>query len=670
MIQSIVLTEGNLERNGRMRLGVCYYPEHWDQGLWADDAKRMVDLGLEVVRLGEFAWSRIEPASNEFDWGWLDKAIETLSDVGLQLILGTPTATPPKWLIDTYPDILAWDKDRRPRRFGSRRHYCFSSPRYTDETRRIVTAMTKRYGDHSAVEAWQTDNEYGCHDTVRSYSPAAEVAFQNWLANRYRDIDKLNDAWGTVFWSQVYQSFDQIDIPNLTTTEPNPSHVLDFYRFSSDQVVTYNRMQTTIIRANSPGREIYHNFMGFFTDFDHYQLSEDIDIAGWDSYPLGFLDIGPYDMAEKLAFMRQGHPDFAAFHHDLYRNCGRGRFAVLEQQPGPVNWADHNPAPFPGMLRLWTHEAAAHGAELLCYFRWRQAPFAQEQMHAGLMRPDNEPAVGAAEVRQAAQEREGLKAAQAETPKASPPRIALVFSYETQWMSEIQPQGATWNYMKLVMHWYSVARSFGFDIDIVPPGAKLEDYALVIVPSLFNIPPPAIEAFSDARAPVIFGPRCGSKTQEMQVPPPLAPGPLQELIPVRVTHVESFPSNHLEAADFKGQPVTAGVWLDHLESDLSPIVRSVSGHDLLYHHENIWLFTSQPDAMFLRLTIEAALEPTVPNPEQLPGALRTRTSGAIRYAFNYADEDCDGLSVLIKEDGLFDLGTAHLKPADLACWRT
>ncbi|NNL88052.1 MAG: beta-galactosidase [Marinicaulis sp.] len=653
-----------------MRLGVCYYPEHWDRNIWREDAKRMIDLGLEVVRIGEFSWAKIEPAPGVYEWNWLDEAVDVLGCAGLKLILGTPTATPPKWLVDTHPDILAHDREGRPRQFGSRRHYCFSSDQYAAESRRIVTAMVERYGQNNAVEAWQTDNEYGCHDTVRSYSPEAAKAFRKWLQFRYGDIAALNEAWGTIFWSQVYRSFDEVDLPNLTVTEPNPSHVFDFYRFSSDQVVAYNKMQVDIIRANSPGREIYHNFMGHFTDFDHFRLSEDIDIAGWDSYPLGFLDVEDYPAAEKEKFMRQGHPDFAGFHHDLYRGCADGRLAVMEQQPGPVNWARHNPAPLPGMVRLWTHEAAAHGAELLCYFRWRQAPFAQEHMHAGLLRPDNSPAQAYEEVQRAAKEFVDLKTQnESASFKSYAPKVALIFSYETQWMSEVAPQGAQWNYIRIVMQWYSVARSLGCDIDIVAPGSELDKYEFVLVPSLFHVSASALEAFSKTRATIFFGPRSGSKTETIQIPKNLAPGPLQEIFPLRVTHSESFPDFHTEHGKFVGEKVFSHIWLDHVETSLAPLVKSETGAGLLYRSDRIWMFTTVPDENFLYLALTAAQENSVGNIKSLPTGLRMRANGELQYAFNYNAEISDLPSQFFPDIPTTLIGAKTIFPADVACWR-
>jgi beta-galactosidase len=171
-----------------MRLGVCYYPEQWPEAWWAEDARQMVELGIRQVRIGEFCWSRVEPRPEVFDWGWLDRAVQVLADVGLQIVMCTPTATPPKWLVDQDPQMLAVGADGRPRRFGSRRHYDFSSDAYLEQARRITRAYAERYGSHPAVVAWQTDNEYGCHDTVVSHSPQAVQRFRAWLRRRYGDV--------------------------------------------------------------------------------------------------------------------------------------------------------------------------------------------------------------------------------------------------------------------------------------------------------------------------------------------------------------------------------------------------------------------------------------------------------------------------------------------------
>ncbi len=365
-------------------LGVCYYPEQWDESRWPSDLAEMSQLGVRHVRVAEFAWSRMEPVQGTFDFAWLRRFLDLAHAAGLSVVMGTPTACPPKWLVNAMPDMLALDKNGVPRGFGSRRHYCFSHEGYRAECRHVVEQLARAVGSHPAVGCWQTDNEFGCHDTVLSYSSAARDRFRRWLQARYGDIGTLNKAWGNVFWSMEYLSFDAVELPVRTPTDPNPSHLLDFHRFSSDMVREFQAPQVEILRRLSPGRPITHNFMGGFTDFDHYAVAGDLDFASWDSYPLGFLASFPqFSREHRRKFLRAGDPGFVAFHHDLYRTCGRGRWWVMEQQPGPVNWADYNPVPQPGMVRLWTLEALAHGAEVVGYFRWRQVPYAQEQYHAG-----------------------------------------------------------------------------------------------------------------------------------------------------------------------------------------------------------------------------------------------------------------------------------------------
>jgi beta-galactosidase len=610
-----------------MKLGCCYYPEHWPEERWADDAARMAAMGLSLVRIGEFAWSRIEPEPGQYDWDWLDRAIETLHAAGLKVILGTPTATPPKWLVDQMPDMVAIDEQGRPRGFGSRRHYCFSHEGYRAECRRIVTALAERYGQHPGIVMWQTDNEYGCHDTVLSFSGAAAAAFRDWLAVRYGAPQALNEAWGNVFWSMEYRSFDEVDPPHLTVTEANPAHWLDYRRFASDQVASFNREQVDIIRAHSPGRDITHNFMGFFTEFDHHDVGRDIDVATWDSYPLGFLEQFWFSDAEKAAYFRQGHPDIAAFHHDLYRGCSNGRWGVMEQQPGPVNWARFNPAPLPGMVALWTLEACAHGAEFTSYFRWRQAPFAQEQMHAGLLRPDSSEADAADEARAAAAVLQGIGP---QVAVIAP--VALVFSYEAAWVIGIQPQGRSFRYLELVFEAYSALRAKGLDVDIVSPDADLSAYRMVIVPTLPIVPEGFAEKLAALDRPVLLGPRSGSKTASFCIPEGLAPGPFRDLTGVTVTRVESLRDGIAEPAE--GFAVTR--WREDVASDLAPELSDSAGRGVVYAHENIRYCAIWPDRALLARLVEWMAGEAGVELLDLPEGIRVRRSASHVFTFNYA----------------------------------
>jgi beta-galactosidase len=640
-----------------MKLGCCYYPEHWPEEMWADDARRMTEMGLSLVRIGEFAWSRIEPEQGRFDWDWLDRAIDTLARAGLTIILGTPTATPPKWLADQMPDMAAADAQGRPRGFGSRRHYCFSHQGYRTQSRRITAALARRYGEHPAIAMWQTDNEYGCHDTVLSFSDGAAARFRMWLAAKYADINALNESWGNVFWSMEYRSFEEIGPPNLTVTEANPAHWLDYRRFASCEVVSFNREQVDILRQYSPGRGITHNFMGFFTEFDHHAVARDLDVATWDSYPLGFLEQFWFSDEEKHAFMRQGHPDIAAFHHDLYRGCSNGRWGVMEQQPGPVNWARFNPAPLPGMVALWTLEAFAHGAEFTSYFRWRQAPFAQEQMHAGLLRPDSSEAEAADEARQAAR---AIAALGEQTCVQAP--VALVFSYEAAWVCGIQPQGQSFKYLELVYEWYSALRSMGLDIDIVGPGADLARYKAVFVPALPILPPGFANSLAKLSCPVLIGPRTGSKTKSFAIPQGLAPGDLRQLIPLKVTRVESLRDGASEAGD--GWAVTR--WREDIETGLQPEFACRDGRGAVYHHGTVRYIAGWPDRALLDLLIGRIAQETGLDLTPLATGLRLRRTASHIFAFNYSAAAVEFAP--LAPDSKLVLGQTTIPPAGVAAW--
>lgn len=641
-------------------LGVCYYPEHWPKERWKEDARRMRELGLSYVRIGEFAWALLEPEPGRLDWSWLDETLATLAGEGLKVVLGTPTATPPKWLVDRYPEILPVDREGRRRNFGGRRHYCFSSPAYREEARRIVTLLAERYGDHPAVAGFQTDNEYGCHDTVRCYCPRCREAFQKWLAERYGEVAALNEAWGTAFWSQRYRDFTEVELPHLTVAEANPSHVLDFYRFASDQVRAFNRLQVEVLRALAPGKFITHNFMGFFTDLDPFTVAQDLDFASWDSYPLGFTDLMPLSQEEKVRWARTGHPDVAAFHHDLYRGVGRGRFWVMEQQPGPVNWAPHNPSPAPGMVRLWTWEALAQGAEVVAYFRWRQVPFAQEQMHAGLNRPDYAPDVGFYEVRRVAEELKDL-----ELPPTGRSPVALVYDPEAAWVYEIQPQGVEWSYLGLAYLFYSALRRLGLDVDFLPPGASLQGYSLVVVPSLPIVGGEALRAFKEAEGIVLFGPRTGSKTDTFQIPPELPPGPLQALLPLKVVRVESLPPGLGETVEGPLGKYTLGLWREWVESPLEPLLCFGDGQGALFRSGRYLYLAAWPSGELLMALLGLLAGEAGLSLKPLPEGLRLRRRGPWVFAFNYGPEAVEAPA---PEGARFLLGERRVPPCEVAVW--
>ncbi len=650
-----------------MTLGTCYYPEHWSEETWQQGAKRMKALGLTWVRIGEFAWSRLEPEDGRLELDWLDRSIDILGDAGLKVVLGTPTPTPPKWLIDKYDNVLQVDEQGRVRKFGSRRHYCFNSASYRRETKRIVTLLAERYGSHEAVQAWQTDNEYGCHDTIRCYCKNCERAFRVWLEQKYGDVEKLNEAWWNVFWSMEYTSFEEVELPNLTVTEPNPSHSLDFYRFSSDSVVDYDKLQCDLIRQHS-NKPVTHNAMIYFADLDYYKLAKNLDILTWDNYPLGTLETSFLPDEVKTHFMRTAHPDLTSMMHDLYYGAKRKPFWVMEQQPGPVNWAPSNPLPMPGAVRLWSHQAFAHGADVVAYFRWRAARGAQELMHAGMNLHDGSADRASEEAKQVAAE-----LAASEEVTAS---VALLFNIENLWATHLQPHAQGWNYWALLLDYYRTLRGLGLEVSILHPSEDLGAYKVVFAPALHLVDEALAAHLTDyvkAGGHLVLGPRSGAKTLTNIAHAP-APGPLAELMGVRIDHVDGLRPGVEEEVELKGERYAYRTWADVLTPTSADVLATYkadayAGTAALTRQEvgagrctvlGMWGGDALHRAIFEEVLVSTELLFT-----SLPEGVRLTSRGERGYLMNFNPH-----TIKLSDELTELVGQTELKPCDVLFFRS
>jgi beta-galactosidase len=575
-----------------MSLGVDYYPEHWPETRWATDARMMRDAGLQVVRLAEFAWAKIEPAEGEFDWDWLDRAVEALASVGLQVVLCTPTAAPPAWLTRNYPDILPVDDQRHRRSFGARRHYCANSPTYREHTRRIVGAIATRYGQHPSVIGWQIDNEFGGGQTARCYCHNCVAAFRDWLQRRYGHLDALNEAWGTVFWSQEYDDWTQIEPPGLTGEKPNPSHVLDYYRFSSDSWVDYQQIQIDMLRAKTNGVPfVTTNLMGLFSDLDYYKLAKPIDFVTWDNYPTGqaerlrdVLYCGSVTNTEDGHYAYDvGDPAITGMAHDLMRAVKDKPFWIMEQQPGHINWSDYNLAPYPGVVRLWTWEDIAHGADTVVYFRWRTCLYAQEQYHSGLLRHDGEPAQGLRDI-QAMYGEQAVMAAILGT--SVPAEVALLHSYDDLWAIELQPHNRDFGYLRHLFNYYRALQRTGVPVDLAPPTRDLGRYKLVIAPTLFLVDETIadnLRRYVEQGGHLVLSVRSGFKTTDNRVVDTPLPGLLADLVGATVEEWHSLPPGvtyPLETAGLSDGPFTVKLWAEALKPVSAEILARFTGGPL------------------------------------------------------------------------------------------
>ncbi|MCL4868871.1 MAG: beta-galactosidase [Anaerolineae bacterium] len=567
-----------------MQFGICYYPEQWPEDQWELDARMMQEAGLEIVRIAEFAWHKMEPSEGQFAWDWLDRVIAVLTGAGLKLVLGTPTAAPPAWLTRTYPELLRVDSSGRSRDHGTRRHICLNNPTYRQHSGRVTQAMAQRYGQHPDLIGWQVDNEFGGGGTARCYCPACAEAFRLWVQARYGEIEMLNEAWGTVFWSQTYDNWAQIRPPSDQIDKPNPSHVLDYYRFASDSVVSYQQEQIEMIRSLSPGRFVTHNFMGMFRDLNQFDLARPLDFITWDNYPTGNTPrwrphlVGTQRDFRKLEELNPQHstlrtplawdtgdPLITGMAHDLMRGLKQGPFWVMEQQAGHINWAETNSAVRPETVRLWTWHAVASGAETIVYFRWRAALMAQEQYHSGLLRHDRSPDVGMVALQRLRQEREQLDRVAA---ASLAPVVALLFSYDDLWALQLQPHRQGAGYLSSLFGFYQALQRLGIPVDLVAPDADWSRYRLLLAPTAHMGTPALAQRFTrfvQDGGTLLLGPRSGFKTASNLVTDTPLPGVFRDLTGVTVTSWQALPDGVTVNLDSSIVTGAAATWVETLQ---------------------------------------------------------------------------------------------------------
>ena len=454
-----------------MIYGVDYYPEHWDRSEWEHQAELMKEGGFNTVRMGEFDWKLFEKKEGEFDFSILDDAIEVLAAQGIKVILGTPTAAPPKWLADRY-DVMQRDRYGRVRAWGSRRECCANSRDFIEKSAIIVKKMVKHFVGNKNVIGWQIDNEFGCHASTRCYCENCRRAFGKWLKKRYEDIDALNKTWGTVFWSLDYDSFEDVILPgynsceaeNFPTFAHNPSLDLEYRRFASDSWVKYQRMQVDIIRKYSD-LPITHNFMGHFSDIDYYKLGKDLDYVAWDNYPDNQWGGSEYQ--------------YVSMAHENMRGIKNKNFIVMEEQAGPCGWDVVGRTPKPGQLRLWAYQAVAHGCDGLVYFRFRTALFGMEQYWYGVLDHDGVPRRRFYEIKQTGDE---LRKLEQHISGVGNAYEALVYkSYDDVWSHEIKRHKAGFDYRNLLYAYYKA--NADLNVTVAVSNCDFSSYKVVYMPA-------------------------------------------------------------------------------------------------------------------------------------------------------------------------------------------
>ena len=532
-----------------MNLGVDYYPEHWEKERWPVDARLMQKAGLNVVRLAEFAWSKLEPKDNVYDFDWLDEAMDVLDKRGIKVILSTPTAAPPAWLIEKHPRILPLLKNGQRMAFGARRHYCITNRTYHYYSERIIKRLAERYRNNPQVIGWQVDNEFG---EPKCYCDSCRKEFQRWLKSKYKTLENLNQSWGNVFWSQDYTSWEEIPLPIVDYH--NPAFDLDFRRFFSDMTVEYSDMQIKILKEITPEKFITHNFMGFFPDLDYYELAEKYDFVSWDNYP------------ERLE-----NRFYTGLAHDVMRGLKKKNFWVMEEQASYLTREDITPTLPPGQMRLWTYQCYAHGAEAVVYFRWRACSFGIEQFHSGILQHDGtNKSISYKEAAQIGSELHRIGPQFEDSKVVSP--VAIIYDYDNIWVENYgywanydYPKRPMYNYPDEILRFYKAVRKKGINVDIVKPTDELSKYKGVIAPFMHIVTNEAadnIKRYVEEGGVFIAGFRFGIKDIHSNMVKSVLPGKLKKLFGMSIYTWDNLREKKVEVKDSEGNVYQADTFAD------------------------------------------------------------------------------------------------------------
>ncbi len=627
------------DANDRFRaflFGVDYYPEQWPESYWDQDAQRMQDAGVNAVRMGEFAWSDMEPTEATYDFSFLDRAIATLGRHGIKTILGTPTAAPPKWLTHKYPEVLYVFPDGRKSNDQTRGHVCYNSSVYRKFSREIVEKMAAHFEENANVIGWQIDNEFN-NENPECFSDSCRVAFRRWLELKYGDLDALNARWGTRFWSQWYTSWDQVDLPFPATSFQNPALMLDFRRFISDSVVSYADEQIEIIRKHRPHDFITTN--GVFQNIDYYSLGKPLDIYSVDNYPT-FSDSPQYPTGASLTLARGFN----------------GRMMVMEELTGPAGQIYLLRTPRPGEMSSWTFETIAHGADGILHFRWRTARRGAEEYWSGVIDQDNIPGAKYDEFKREGEQIRAIAPDIFGSKVVS--QIAVLNDFEDEWVFDYQYLTHDLNSSAAYARLFQAASEMKYNIDFVGPGADFAKYRVIFAPRLVLIDPAMaqkIRAFVESGGTFILAAHSALKDRDNALIDQPRPALLSELFGVQVESTQIYshssrPENAVRLPNGVPIPVeflaeslktngarVVGIWQQDFLKGSPAYTETSVGKGVAVYYGSLFNVAAAR-ALLERYTAQQGLRPLLTGiPRQVE--VTCRTKGDVDYFFVLNHED-------------------------------
>lgn len=616
--------------------GGDYNPEQWPPEVWQDDFRLMQQAGITVATVGVFSWVSLQPAEDVFTFEWLDQILDGLHAHGIKVILATPSAAQPAWVSQTYPGVLRAGESGIRNPHGGRVNYCPNSPDYRRLTGRIAQALAERYKDHPALILWHISNEYGGF----CYCETCAARFREWLQAKYGTLAALNQRWWTAFWSHTYTDWSQIQPPLQGGERLTHGLNVDYFRFMTESTLDCYRNERDIIRAITPDVPITTNFMGAFKPLDYRRWAKELDVIAWDCYP------NPNQSAGEIAF-----------NHDLQRGLKDGQpFLLMEQTPSSQNWQDVNALKRPGVLRLWSYLAVAHGADSVLYFQWRRGRGGCEKLHGAVIEHSGRSDTRVfREVSQLGAELQRLGDTIIGARLES--RVAVLFDWDNWHAMDdaIGPVRQKRYYETVRKHYLAFYRQ-NVPVDVVFPDSDFSHYSVLIAPMLYMVKEGVaekVEAFVNAGGTFVATYFTGLVDETDLAFENGYPGPLSRVLGIHVEEIDAlYPgqTNTIIMSDGSGA-YSCGHLADLLHAESAEVLatygsdfyqgmpaltRRVSGKGAAYY------IASDPDDRFLEafygdLMSQHGIAPAFSAPANVEVTARHKDGRAILFVLNHND---------------------------------
>lgn len=639
----------------RIIMGTDYYPEHWNRSMWEEDLERMLETGIEVIRIAEFAWNKFEPREGEYTWDFFDEFLDLCEKKGMRVIFCTPTATPPAWMTDRYPEVLNARQDGVLYRHGARRHYNYNSLIYQRFTRELTERLGEHYAKHPAIIGWQLDNEINC-EMNEFYSDSDTIAFREFLKKKYGTIEALNAAWGTAFWNQTYTSWGEVYVPRTTlSNNTNPHEVLDYKRFVSDSACRWAKLQSDILRKYiKPGDFITTN--GLFGDLDNHRMtSESLDFMTYDSYPNMAYGLNSHFIE------RNGLKDrMWCMNLDEVRSL-QGIFGIMEQQSGANGWNTgmEAPTPRPGQITLWTMQSIAHGADYIGYFRWRTCTMGTEIYWHGILDYSSRENRRIREIREIHRKFEAISELAGSEYEA---KIGIVETYDNKFDAELDVwHGNIENTSRMGLYTASQMTHTPVDFVYLRRESTVEDlrrYRVLFYPHalLLDEQQTAVLAeYVSQGGVLVLGCRAGMKNENGRCVQENLPGLARELAGAEVAEFTLVAEEEAPVyADWDGEMVEAAVFNDELEAKEDTKVLALYANSYykgvpaltehLFGKGRVLYFggaftEKTAEVFFRKLGVESPYEAVVELPKECEIAVRVKNGAKYFFVLNYSKEN-------------------------------